>query len=106
MMQGLKSITLGALAFITFAAALGPFAGAEAQQLCLVRDDAIRQLGERHGERIAARGIAEDGRAMLELLKSETGSWTLVATDVHGRSCVLASGEGWSEITRQPGAPS
>ncbi len=79
---------------------------ASAQQICFVRDDGIKQLGGRHGEQVTARGLAENGRAMMELLQSEGGSWTFVVTDVQGRSCVIASGEAWSEIKPQRGAPS
>ena len=78
---------------------------AQAQQLCLLRDVAVSQLTKQHGEEISARGLATDGKFMMELFTGERGSWTLITTDVNGRSCVVASGEAWSPVPVVPGDP-
>jgi hypothetical protein len=78
---------------------------AQAQQLCLLRDVAVSQLTKQHGEEISARGLATDGKFMMELFTGERGSWTLITTDVNGRSCVVASGEAWSPVTVVLGDP-
>ena len=79
---------------------------ANAQQLCLIRGDAVAQLGKQYGEAVTGRGLVQDGKAMFELLTSEKGSWTLVVTDVNGRSCVVAAGEAWQPIKPMRGTPS
>ena len=79
---------------------------AQAQELCLIRDDAIEKLGKQYGEQVAGRGLSGDGQAMVELLTGEKGSWTLVITDVNGRSCVIGSGEAWTAIAPQRGLQS
>ena len=56
-------------------------------------------LEGQYGEKVSGRGLAQEGRAMVELFRSETGSWTLIVTDVNGRSCVMASGEAWHDDT-------
>lgn len=106
-MNAVKRIAISTVATLAATLAFSTFAGpTSAQEVCFVRDDGIKQLAERHGERVTARGLAENGRAMMELLSSEGGSWTLVVTDVHGKSCVIASGEAWSQIKTPVGAPS
>ena len=79
---------------------------AQAQQLCLIHDDAIDKLAKQYGEQIAGRGLSGDGRAMVELLTGEKGSWTIVITDVNGRSCVIGTGEAWTAIAPQHGIQS
>ena len=79
---------------------------AQAQQLCLIRDDALDQLTKQYGEEISGRGLTGDGRSMVELLTGQDGSWTIVITDVNGRSCVIGTGEAWTAITPQHGLAS
>ena len=42
---------------------------------------------------------------MFELFASEEGGWTLVVTDVQGRSCVIGSGVAWTDIAVLTGDP-
>lgn len=62
---------------------------------CLAREDIGERLADDHGERLRAAGLASNGE-LLEVFASPGGTWTLVLTDASGRSCVVASGEGWS----------
>ena len=78
---------------------------ADAQQLCLLHEAAQEQLAERFHEDVAGRGLASNGKAMVELYTSEEGSWTLVVTDVEGRSCVIGSGVGWINDEPLKGQP-
>ena len=82
---------IGAASFTTSASAQ--------QQVCLLHDVAVDKLQAQYGEQVSGRGLAQEGRAMVELFRSETGSWTLVITDVNGRSCVMATGEAWHDNT-------
>ena len=68
-------------------------------------DTAVQQLTQHHGERVMGRGLTSSGRAMLELFATDSGSWTLVTTDVNGNSCVVASGDAWAPVPRIEGDP-
>lgn len=83
-----------------------PASQAAAQQVCLVRDDVIKQLDKQFREAVTGRGLTQTGEAMVELFASKEGSWTLVVTDVAGRSCVLASGDAWQKVVMPLGVVS
>lgn len=76
-----------------------------AQQACGLREAAVSQL-ESHNERVVGRGLAKEGRAMIELFVGDTGSWTVVVTDTQGRSCLVANGESWTQVPLLVGDPS
>ena len=88
-----------------FAAA--PFGGAEAgaQQSCVVRNAAVEQLGKKFGEAVTARGLTQNGKAMIELLVSDSGSWTVLVSDPTGQSCIIATGEDWHHVPVLKGDP-
>ncbi len=94
------SHVLGALAAISFvmlilSAAIRP---AAAQEACVLHDVALQQLSKAYGEHVAGGGLTADGKKMFELLTSEGGSWTLMVTDVHGNTCMLAGGDVWLDL--------
>ena len=76
-----------------------------AEQTCAPRDRAANQLEKQFRESVSGRGITVNGMRMIELFVSETGSWTVLASDPTGRSCIIASGEGWQGPTRLIGEP-
>ena len=78
---------------------------ANAEQVCAPRDTAVIQLEKQFGESVSGRGLAVNGKRMIELFVSEEGSWTVLISDPNGRSCVMASGEGWQGITKRAGDP-
>ena len=88
-----------------FAAA--PFGGAEAraEQACVIRNEVVEQLGKKFGEAVTARGLSQNGKAMIELLVSDSGSWTVLASDPTGRSCIIATGEDWHHVPVLKGDP-
>lgn len=67
---------------------------------CSGRADVIAQLRDEFKEEPAAIGMTGAG-TVVELLTSETGSWTLLLTFPSGQSCLIATGEGW-ESRRKP----
>ncbi len=95
--------TLGALALA--ASMLFPIADARAQQLCVLHDSAVSKLADQYGEQVAARGLVAGGKAVAELFVSEAGTWTVVVTDVEGRSCIVASGRSWTPVPLLVGDP-
>ncbi|MEE8203684.1 MAG: hypothetical protein V3R74_08015 [Alphaproteobacteria bacterium] len=101
-MTGLKRI---ATAFAFAAVLLLSTAGAEAQQLCTVRDEALSQLEGKFDEQVVGRGLVESGRAIVELFVSENATWTVVVTDTTGRSCIVASGMDWMRTPLLVGDP-
>ena len=78
---------------------------ANAEQFCASRDTALVQLEKQFGELISGRGLAANGKRMIELLVSEKGSWTVLISEPDGRSCVMASGESWQGIKVLVGDP-
>ncbi len=80
-------------------------APANAEQFCAPRDTAALQLEKQFGDSVSGRGLAANGKRMIELLVSEKGSWTVLISDPNGRSCVMSSGENWQGIKVLVGDP-
>ncbi len=78
---------------------------AEAQELCVLHQSAVAKLAAQYDEQVVGRGLAQSGKAMVELFVSGTGSWTAMVTDTQGRSCVIASGVSWSALPLIVGDP-
>jgi hypothetical protein len=76
------------------------FAGytpAAAKSKCTPRQAAILNLDKLFGEQLAATGLTQDGRAIVELYTSHDATWTLMLTRTDGVSCIIASGNDWKE---------
>ncbi|TPI13301.1 hypothetical protein FJW06_14055 [Mesorhizobium sp. B4-1-3] len=90
-------------------AAAGMIAGAapaSAAAQCAARADIIKALGDKFHETEAGRGLINPN-VVLEIFVSDQGSWTVLASDTKGQSCVLSVGEGWDSPTitaAMPGA--
>jgi len=78
---------------------------ANAQQFCAPRDKAVVQLEKQFGEFVSGRGLAVNGKQMIEIFVSEKGSWTVLISDPKGLSCVVTSGENWQGIKVVFGQP-
>ena len=100
----LKVITLIAALVVVVFAYLTPLP-ADAQQLCLVRGDAVEKLKQQYGERAAAFGLVEGGQAVVELFTNDQGSWTLLVTRADGQTCVIGTGQAWTAIPEIVGSP-
>lgn len=71
-----------------------------AQTQCGPRETVIAQLADKYSE--ARRGMGMAGNAaVLELYTSDTGTFTITVTLPDGRTCLIASGEGW-EVMADP----
>ena len=68
---------------------------AAAQNICGPRDDVVKRLWERWGEKQAAMGLANDNR-LVEVFVAKNGSWTVIISDSSGRSCVASAGKNWT----------
>lgn len=92
-----KAVFTSAFIFTAILATAAIVAPAEAQQqtLCGLRDEMGKMLDQRFGETPQAGGIVGD--RIVELLVSQTGSWTLLITSTDGRACVVTGGEDWTD---------
>ncbi|NQW01683.1 MAG: hypothetical protein HQ483_18410 [Rhodospirillales bacterium] len=89
----MKSLCAVFLAVLIMAAA-GP---AAAQAVCGLRAAMLRQLGGNYKEAVVAMGLASNG-AVLEVTRSDSGSWTILLTNPSGVTCLMAAGENWETI--------
>ncbi|MDG4878914.1 hypothetical protein P9273_27940 [Mesorhizobium sp. WSM4935] len=94
------------VAMLAAAAMTAGAAPASAAAQCAARADIIKALGDKFHETEAGRGLINPN-VVLEIFVSEQGSWTVLASDTKGQSCVLSVGEGWDSPTitaAMPGA--
>lgn len=90
------------LAFLSIAAfgAVAPLAAAphaNAASACGPRAGMIEILKSRYSENQNGVGLVDIG-TLVELYVSGEGSWTLLATNVAGVSCIIGSGTNWQGI--------
>ncbi len=78
---------------------------AHAQTVCGDRGKFIEQLSKAHREAPAGMGVTLDGK-MVELLRSKTGSWSILVTNGNGVTCMVAVGDGWQEVKKMAGTKS
>jgi len=77
---------------------------ASAQTVCGERNDFLSHLSRQYHEAPAAMGLVSNG-ALLEILTSKKGSWTVIVTRPDGTSCVVAAGESWEELPKLAAGP-
>lgn len=80
----------------------GFFVPAMAQGLCGPRPEVLQKLSSEYQETPVARGLANNGQAMVELLTSKRGTWTIIVTGTGGQACLVATGQAWQEVESQP----
>ncbi|AZN96759.1 hypothetical protein EJ066_05330 [Mesorhizobium sp. M9A.F.Ca.ET.002.03.1.2] len=80
----------GALALVTNAASAQ-------YQYCVEHGDLVAHLSEKFQEKQFAFGLIGH-MAIMEVFVAETGTWTIIVTDVAGRSCIVAAGEHWENV--------
>ncbi|WP_245525512.1 MULTISPECIES: hypothetical protein [unclassified Mesorhizobium] len=85
----------------TTAFSIAPAAAAEQ---CAARTDMVKALGEKFHENAAAVGMINPN-VIVEVFVSERGTWTILATDTQGQSCVLSAGEGWQSAMTTAALP-
>ena len=73
-----------------------PALAQQQQAACGDRVDLLSQLKSKYHESPAAYGMTGNG-SVVELMTSDDGSWTLVLSFPNGRSCMMATGEGWEQ---------
>jgi hypothetical protein len=74
-----------------------------APKLCGERDQILKRLEQAHDETPRAIGLSGDG-AVVEVLVSPDGGWTMLVTYPKRPTCVVAAGAAWEmlQLTGQP----
>ena len=89
-------ITLGCILAGTLA--LQPVGAAAQGRQCAPRPAVLEILAERHGETRRGIGMHASGRVVEVFASEASGTWTVVATDPRGVTCLIASGTGWEDL--------
>jgi hypothetical protein len=89
------------LALIPSASIAAPAEPPAAGQICDQRHVIVASLAEQYGEAVQSIGL-DNGGNLLEIFASDRGSWTAILTTPHGRTCVVAAGEAFEQMTRPP----
>jgi hypothetical protein len=77
-------------------------AASQMMRSCAGRSEVVNFLDKNFAERLTAVGLINQN-AMLEVYAAQSGTWTLLVTDVHGVSCILLSGDSWDTMPALPG---
>ena len=73
---------------------------AAAQTMCGERSTVIASLEKTYSEVPVSMGLASNG-AVIEIIASESGSFTIILTRPNGLSCVMAAGESWEDLPKR-----
>ena len=93
---------LSALALLIPLLAMAPTVAAAPRPVCNDRTKFVHALASTHSESPVAMGLAASG-SIVEILVSQTGSWTILVTSPNGTSCVVAVGDYWEALKPLPG---
>lgn len=80
---------------------LWPTMAAAQQPVCGDRTNLAKELAEKYQEFPVGRGV-NTRSYMVELFTSESGTWTIMVSQVNGFACLVNAGEGWRRL-RPPG---
>ena len=70
-----------------------------AQRVCKTHDQMVQYLTEQYGERLYIRVFSPRG-FVVELFGNESaGTWTFVATNAEGRTCIADAGQSFQVFT-------
>jgi hypothetical protein len=64
---------------------------------CSMHDDLVKMLNSKYSESLAGYGVAGQ-RNIVEVFIAERGSFTIIATNPNGVSCVIAAGQDWEKV--------
>jgi len=75
-----------------------------AQMACGKRGDFLAQLEKQYGETPTAIGITDQG-ALLDVVVSPAGTWTMMLTVAGGPTCIVATGRHWETLPAKSEKP-
>jgi hypothetical protein len=73
---------------------------AQAQAMCGEHRAVVANLEKIYSEAPVSIGLASNG-AVIEVLASPSGSFTIILTQPNGLSCVMAAGENWENLPKR-----
>lgn len=88
------------LAATTLASTLLIPTSASAQAVCGSRDSLLKQLHGSYKEAPISMALAANG-SVVEVTRSDAGTWTLLLTDPKGVTCLMAAGEHWENLKQK-----
>ncbi|HXV28747.1 MAG TPA: hypothetical protein VD840_00290 [Sinorhizobium sp.] len=92
--------SLARVALVAVAMAAYPIpADSQLVTKCADRTRVIEFLAQQYSEKAAAVGLINP-QTVMEVYAADNGSWTLIVTDVSGRSCVILAGTSWEGMAR------
>ncbi len=91
------------MAAIFWAVFSWPFV-ANAQMMCGERNTILTTLEKTYSETPVSMGLASNG-AIIEILASPLGTFTIILTRPNGLSCVMAAGESWENLPKNIAPP-
>ena len=71
---------------------------------CAARDSVVESLESKYAERLTAGGLqaTRGNQSVMEIWAStETGTYTVLITNAHGISCIVAAGTDFFKLTGQ-----
>lgn len=71
-----------------------PTLPAQAQFVCGGHSDLVAGLAQAFQQKQIGYGVVGQA-AIVEVYVSASGTWSMLVTDVQGRSCIFATGDGW-----------
>jgi hypothetical protein len=97
-----KTMILTAMAFtVSFVTSAQAQRMPNSQQICAPRATLVEKLKAEFNEEPQAIGVTHSG-GLFEVLSSDSGTWTVLATGPNGVSCLVLSGDGWmSKMERE-----
>ncbi len=98
----MRTLYKSALVPLAFAVAVLPILGApaSAQAVCGTRTALLKQLQGSYKEAPVSMGLAANG-SVVEVTRSEKGSWTILLTNPRGLTCLMAAGEHWEFLKQK-----
>ncbi len=73
---------------------------AQAQTMCDERHAVVATLEKTYSETPVSMGLASNG-AIIEILASPSGTFTIILTRPNGLTCVMAVGESWEDLPKR-----
>lgn len=65
--------------------------------LCSQRPNVVDGLRAEYGEHLVGQGVSNAG-IVIEVFAAANGSWTILATNAAGMSCLVSAGEAWEAV--------
>lgn len=65
---------------------------------CAPRDTVVDRLASKYGESRQSMGLGANNAVIEVFASSETGTWTITVTSVHGMTCLVASGQAFEAL--------